>query len=58
MARVTNIFLALLALAHLLRLVFQVEVVAGGVRVRLWPSALARVCTSGLATLLWREGHR
>ena len=58
MARVTNIFLALVALTRVLHLVFPVEMVAGGVRVPLWASALACVFTSGLATLLWREGHR
>jgi hypothetical protein len=57
-ARITTIFLALAALAQFVRLVFQVEVVAGGVRVPLWASALACVVTGGLAILLWREGHR
>jgi hypothetical protein len=57
-ALITTIFLALVALAQLVRLVLQVEVVAGGVRVPLWASAVACVVTGGLAILLWREGHR
>jgi hypothetical protein len=36
----------------------RVEVVAGGVRIPLWASAVAGVVTGGLAILLWREGHR
>jgi len=56
--QVVTLFLALVALAQLLRLVLQVEVVAGGVRIPLWASALACVVTGGLAFLLWREGQR
>ena len=54
----TTIFLALVALAHLLRLVLRVEVIAGGVTIPLWLSAVACVVTGGLAVLLWREGRR
>lgn len=57
-ARIVTIFLGLVALAHLLRLVLQVEVVAGGVRLPLWASAAACVVTGGLAILLWRESRR
>ena len=48
-ARIVTLFLALVALAQFLRLVFEVEVVAGGVRIPLWASALACVVTGGLA---------
>ncbi len=57
-ARIVTIFLALVALGHLLRLVLQVQVVAGGVRIPLWASAVACVVTGGLAILLWRESGR
>ena len=57
-ARIVTIFLTLVAVAQFLRLVFQVEVIAGGVRIPLWASALACVITGGLAILLWWEGHR
>jgi hypothetical protein len=57
-ARVTALFLALVALAQLLRLVFRVEVIAGGVTIPLWASAVASVFTGGLAILLWRESRR
>jgi len=56
-ARIATIFLVLVALGHLLRLVFRVEVVAGGVVVPLWASALACIITGGLAVLLWRESR-
>jgi len=57
-ARITTLFLALVALAQCLRLVLQVDVIAGGVRIPLWASAVACVVTGGLAILLWRERHR
>lgn len=57
-ARLTTIFLALVALAQFLRLVLQVEVVAGGMRIPLWASAVACVVTGGLAILLWRGSTR
>ena len=57
-ARLTTLFLALVALAQFLRLLLQVEVVAGGVRIPLWASAAACVVTGGLAILLWRESTR
>jgi hypothetical protein len=57
-ARLTTIVLALVSIAQFLRLVFQVEVVASGVRIPLWASAVACVVTGGLAILLWRESTR
>ncbi len=57
-ALIATIFLALVALGHLLRLVLRVEVMAGGVAIPLWLSAVACVFTGGLAVLLWREGRQ
>jgi len=57
-ARLVTFFLALVAVAQFSRLVFQIEVVVGSVRIPLWASAVACVVTGGLAILLWREGHR
>ncbi len=57
-ARIVTIFLALVAVAQFVRLVLQVEIVAGGVRVPLWASAGACVFTGALAILLWRESRR
>ena len=56
--RIATLFLALVALAQILRLVLQIEVVAGGMRIPLWASALACVVTGGLAVLLWRESRQ
>jgi hypothetical protein len=55
---IATVFLAVVVLAQFLRLVLRVEVIAGGVAIPLWLSAVACVCTGGLAVLLWRESRR
>jgi hypothetical protein len=57
-ARLATTFLALVAIAHLLRLVLRITVTAGGVSIPLWASALACIVTGGLAVLLWRESRQ
>jgi hypothetical protein len=51
-------FLALVALAHVLRILLHVAVVAGGVTVPMWLSGPAALFTGALAVLLWRERRR
>ena len=51
-------FLALIALAHVLRILLHVAVVAGGVAVPMWLSAPAALLTGTLAVLVWRESRR
>jgi len=46
---------SLIAVAHLLRLVFTWEVIANGISIPLWPSAVAAVIFGVLAYMLWRE---
>jgi hypothetical protein len=52
--RIASTVFALVCLAQLLRLVKQVEVIAGGHRIPFWPSAVALVITSGLSIWLWK----
>jgi len=52
------LFLAMLAAAHLLRLVLGVEVKVGGILVPLWASVIACVVAAGLAVGLWRESRK
>ena len=56
--RFASLFLALVSLAHLLRVVLRISVTIGGVSVPGWVSLLARIVTGGLAGWLWREGRR
>jgi len=57
-ARISTLFLTLVAIAQFLRLVLQIEVVAGGVLIPLWARALACVFTGWLAHQIWRDGHQ
>ena len=52
---VATLFLSAVAVLHVLRLVFQVQVTAGSVTVPMWPSVLAVLGPGALAVWLWRE---
>ena len=45
----------LIALAQLLRVLFRVEVTAGGVNIPVWVSILAVIVPGALGLWLWRE---
>ena len=51
------ILLSLVAVAHLLRVLFRVEVTVGGMSVPIWPSGIAGLVAAGIAGMLWREGR-
>jgi len=51
-------FLALIGLAHLLRLLLQWPVVVNGMVVPMWISAIALAVCATLAVMLWREHRR
>ena len=50
-----TVLLLLVAVLHLLRLLFQVHVVVGSTEVPLWASIFAVLGPGGLAVWLWRE---
>jgi hypothetical protein len=52
---IATIFLSFISIAQLIRVIFQVHVVANGVVIPVWISAIACVVTGLLAVLLWRE---
>jgi hypothetical protein len=52
---VTVIFLTFVCVAHLLRVIYRVEIVAGGKSIPIWMSVLACLFTAALAGWLWRE---
>ena len=55
LALIATLFLSAVAVLHVLRLVFQVQVTAGSVTVPMWPSVLAVLGPGALAVWLWRE---
>ena len=48
---------SLIAAAQLLRFLLRVEVIANGISIPIWPSAIAAVIFGALAYMLWRENH-
>ena len=55
---VAVIFLALVALGHLLRVALRLQMTVGGADIPMWMSAVACIFAGGLAIMLWREGRR
>jgi hypothetical protein len=51
--RIAGSVFALVCLAQLWRLVMQLEIIAGGQRIPLWPSGIAFVITGFLSVWLW-----
>jgi len=51
------IVFSLVAIAHLLRIVFRVEIIIGGVAIPIWVSILATVIPGALAVALFREAY-
>jgi hypothetical protein len=49
---------AIVALVHVLRLVFGWEVTINGLAVPPWASVLGIVVAAGLAVMLWRESRK
>jgi hypothetical protein len=49
---------ALVALIHILRLVFSWEVTIQGSIVSMWVSVLGAVIAGGLAVMVWRESRQ
>jgi hypothetical protein len=50
-----TVFLALVALAHVLRIVFSVDTNVAGVELPLWVSVPAIIVPGGIALWLWKE---
>jgi hypothetical protein len=55
---VTSIFLLLVAIFHVLRLIFQVRVMADNYEVPMWMSIPAAIVTAGLALWLLQDNKK
>ena len=56
-SKLAMILLILVSLAHLLRIIFSVELVAGGVDVPMWVSFLGCLVPGTIVALLCREAR-
>lgn len=52
---VTTVLLLLIAVAHLLRLIFRTQVTVGRMVIPTWVSVVATIVSAALAVALWRE---
>ena len=52
------ILLSAIAIAHLLRVILQVNVVANGVNIPIWLSIFGFIVPAVLAFMLWRENRK
>jgi flagellar biosynthesis protein FliR len=52
------ILLIAISIAHLLRVVLQVNIVANGVNIPIWLSILGCIVPATLAFMLWRENRK
>ncbi len=54
---IAALLLALVAVAHLLRVLFNLEATIGGVAMPMWVSLVAAAVAGSVAILLWRDGR-
>ena len=54
-ALVATLLFSVVAVLHLLRLLFQMEVTVAGTAIPMWPSMLGVLGPAALAVWLWRE---
>ena len=52
------VLLSLVSIAHLLRLVLDVEVIVGGMNIPMWVSVFGCLIPIVVALALWRESRR
>jgi hypothetical protein len=55
---IVTILLVAISIAHLLRLILHVDIVANGVNIPMWLSILGCIGPAVLAFMLWRENKR
>ena len=55
---ITAIFLLVVSIAHLLRLIFQVKVMANTIEIPIWMSVPACIVTAALAIWLFIENKK
>jgi len=55
---IVAILLIAISIAHLLRLILQVDVVANGVNIPAWLSIFGCIVPAVLAFMLWRENKK
>jgi hypothetical protein len=55
---IVTILLIAISIAHLLRIILQVDIVANGVNIPIWLSIFGFIAPAVLAFTLWRENKK
>jgi len=55
---IVSILLMVVSAAHLVRLIFQLDIIMGGFIIPIWVSIFGFIITLVLAMLLWRENKK
>jgi len=55
---IVSVLLLLVAVIHLVRILFGVEVIVAGAVVPMWMSLVGCIVTAVLAVLLWQESRK
>lgn len=55
---IAAVVFTLIAIGHLLRLIFHVEITVNGVHAPQWASVIATAFFAAVAWMLWREARR
>ncbi|MEN8136258.1 MAG: hypothetical protein ABFS18_12100 [Thermodesulfobacteriota bacterium] len=55
---IVTIFLIMIALLHVLRLLYQVNITVGDIDIPMWPSIFGSLVPAGLAVMLKKESNR
>jgi hypothetical protein len=55
---IVSVLLIIISFAQLLRLIFQIEIIAGGIHIPVWLSIFGCIIPAVLALLLWRESRK
>ena len=55
---IVAILLMAISIAHFLRLILQVDIVANGMDIPIWVSILGCIVPAVLAFMLWRENQK
>jgi hypothetical protein len=55
---IVALLLVAISIAQMLRIIFQVNIVANGAKIPIWLSIMGGIVPSGLAFMLWRENRK
>jgi hypothetical protein len=56
-AFIAVLIFAIVAVAHVVRLIFGLEIIVQGITIPVWLSAIGAIAAAGMSFMLWRESR-